>query len=129
MNEAPAQESNRSEKEKPTCTLLRELLQWLAPQHVQNEQQQGSAQDQWQARRTPPQAVPAPTSPPAQENLKLLKITGEDIEACLPSFEQVTEACQRLKGQWTAPLLPCLNGKAQQPIAAWLPERQMTMIR
>ncbi|KAG6929512.1 hypothetical protein G0U57_005484, partial [Chelydra serpentina] len=79
------------------------------------EQQKGEiAQHRWQAQRSPPQTVPALASPPAWENLKLFTITEGDSQAYLTPCKCVAEACHWPRGQWTVPLVPYLNGKAQQ---------------
>ncbi|KAM9146706.1 uncharacterized protein ACDP82_004788 [Pangshura tecta] len=69
-------------------------------------------EEQLSATQTPAEVKPTPA--PAWRTLELLQLAPEDdIEAYLATFEQVADACQWPRGEWTTRLEPYLTGKAQ----------------
>ncbi|XP_030418183.1 zinc finger protein 853-like [Gopherus evgoodei] len=69
-------------------------------------------QEQLSATQTPAKIKPTPA--PAWRTLELPQLAPEDdIEAYLATFEQVADACQWPRGEWTTRLELYLTGKAQ----------------
>ncbi|XP_039389832.1 neurotrophin receptor-interacting factor homolog [Mauremys reevesii] len=69
-------------------------------------------EEQLSATQTPAEVKPTPA--PAWRTLELPQLAPEDdIEAYLATFEQVADACQWPRGEWTTRLEPYLTGKAQ----------------
>ncbi|CAM4686469.1 uncharacterized protein [Lepidochelys kempii] len=69
-------------------------------------------EEQLSAPQTPAEVNPTPA--PTWGTLQLPQLAPEDdIEAYLATFEQVADACQWPRGEWTTRLEPYLTGKAQ----------------
>ncbi|XP_043372404.1 uncharacterized protein LOC119856489 isoform X2 [Dermochelys coriacea] len=69
-------------------------------------------EEQLSATQTPAKVNPTPA--PTWGTLQLPQLAPEDdIEAYLATFEQVADACQWPRGEWTTRLEPYLTGKAQ----------------
>ncbi|KAG6922671.1 zinc finger protein 34 [Chelydra serpentina] len=69
-------------------------------------------EEQLSATQTPAEVNPTPA--PTWGTLQLPQLAPEDdIEAYLATFEQVADACQWPRGEWTGRLEPYLTGKAQ----------------
>uniref|UniRef100_A0A8C3HPM8 SCAN box domain-containing protein n=1 Tax=Chrysemys picta bellii TaxID=8478 RepID=A0A8C3HPM8_CHRPI len=69
-------------------------------------------EEQLSATQTPAEVKPTPA--PAWRTLELPQLAPEDdIEAYLATFEQVADACQWPRGEWTTRLELYLTGKAQ----------------
>ncbi|XP_037755093.1 uncharacterized protein LOC102946049 [Chelonia mydas] len=69
-------------------------------------------EEQLSASQTPAEVNPTPA--PTWGSLQLPQLAPEDdIEAYLATFEQVADACQWPRGEWTTRLEPYLTGKAQ----------------
>ncbi|CAM5149040.1 unnamed protein product [Natator depressus] len=99
--------------ENPTSQGGRESPRGLVQAGIElKEETAPCREEQLSAPQTPAEVNPTPA--PTWGTLQLPQLAPEDdIEAYLATFEQVADACQWPRGEWTTRLEPYLTGKAQ----------------
>ncbi|XP_050812657.1 paternally-expressed gene 3 protein-like [Gopherus flavomarginatus] len=99
--------------ENPASQGARESPRGLEQAGIEPQEETAPCQEeQLSATQTPAEVKPTPA--PAWRTLEPPQLAPEDdIEAYLATFEQVADACQWPRGEWTTRLEPYLTGKAQ----------------